>query len=452
MSQILIVEDEPIIRGALRKLLEQQHHGVAEAESVEQAREEYTLTDFDLVIADLRLPGETGTTLIDEAAPVPVLIMTSYASLRSAVDAMKQGAVDYIAKPFDHDEMLMSVDRVLRERNLNRQNQALRADANRDYPVQEGMIGESEVMRELFRRIEKVAHSEVPVLIQGESGTGKELVARAIHEQGDRADAPLITVNCAALADTLVDAELFGHQPGAVPGRDSARRGQVEIADGGTLFLDEVSELSPEAQSRLLNLLNNHEVNRLGDVEGRPVNVRLLAASHRDLTALVQQGRFRQDLLYRLNVVELHLPPLRERAEDIQPLAHALLSRISERLNSGELQFDPKALEALQQYSWPGNVRELENVVERAVILAEGSVITPDLLALREQPATAPPAGTQTPDPGEELSLEDYFARFVLENQQNMTETELARKLGISRKCLWERRQRLGIPRKRSSA
>jgi DNA-binding NtrC family response regulator len=278
------------------------------------------------------------------------------------------------------------------------------------------------------------------------------LVARAIHEQGDRADAPLITVNCAALADTLVDAELFGHQPGAVPGRDSARRGQVEIADGGTLFLDEVSELSPEAQSRLLNLLNNHEVNRLGDVEGRPVNVRLLAASHRDLTALVQQGRFRQDLLYRLNVVELHLPPLRERAEDIQPLAHALLSRISERLNSGELQFDPKALEALQQYSWPGNVRELENVVERAVILAEGSVITPDLLALREQPATAPPAGTQTPDPGEELSLEDYFARFVLENQQNMTETELARKLGISRKCLWERRQRLGIPRKRSSA
>lgn len=450
MSQILIVEDEPIIRGALRKLLEQQHYGVAEAESVEQARENQTLTDLDLIIADLRLPGETGTVLIGEAAPVPVLIMTSYASLRSAVDAMKQGAVDYIAKPFDHDEMLMSVDRVLRERNLNRQNDALRADAHRDYPVHEGMIGESEVMRELFRRVEKVAHSEVPVLIQGESGTGKEMVARAIHEQGDRADAPLITVNCAALADTLVEAELFGHQPGT--GHESARRGQMEIADGGTLFLDEVSELSPEAQSRLLNVLNNHEVNRLGDVEGRPVNVRLLAASHQDLTALVRQGQFRQDLLYRLNVMELQLPPLRARPEDIEPLAYALLSRISERLNSGPLQFAPEAQAALQEYSWPGNVRELENVVERAVILAEGSVITPDLLALKEQPAKTAEAGPQAPDPGEELSLEDYFARFVLENQQSMTETELARKLGISRKCLWERRQRLGIPRKRSSA
>ena len=244
MSHILIVEDEPVIRGALRKLLERHDHSVAEAESVEQAREN-GLTQCDLIISDLRLPGEPGTALIELAAPVPVLIMTSYASLRSAVDAMREGAVDYIPKPFDHDEMLMSVQRVLKEGRINRGNQALRQDMERTYPVR-SMIGDCEPMRDLKHRISRVGPTDTPVLILGEAGTGKELTARALHEHSERAAAPLVTVHCAALPKTLQLEELFG---------SDSQPGRIENADGGTFFLDEVGELSNEAQSRLLTLL-----------------------------------------------------------------------------------------------------------------------------------------------------------------------------------------------------
>jgi two-component system response regulator HydG len=453
MSQILIVEDEPVIRSALRKLLERNGYQVEESESVEQAEQAHRLRDFDLIISDLRLPGAPGTELIDRARPTPVLIMTSYASLRSAVDAMRQGAVDYVAKPFDHDEMVLAVERILKEQSLSRHNEALKADIDREYPIKEGMIGECRPMQELFRRIEKVAHSGAPVLILGESGTGKELVARAIHEQGPRCQAPLITVNCAAIAEDQIEIELFGHEPGAVPGEEGGRRGQVEAAVGGTLFLDEVAELSLEAQARLLRLLEDGEIRRVGSMDPRRVDVRLLAASHRDMARQVDDGSFRRDLFYRLNVVSLTLPPLRERNEDIPALANAMLSRASERLNSEPLHFDRGAVQAMQEYHWPGNVRELENAVERAVILAEGPTISADLLAIQESAPAAPANGpARASDPQEDLSLEDYFTRFVLENQDNMTETEMARKLGISRKCLWERRQRLGIKRKKSAA
>ncbi|HAD45092.1 MAG TPA: response regulator [Alcanivorax sp.] len=439
MSHILIVEDEPVIRGALRKLLERHDHSVAEAESVEQAREN-GLTQCDLIISDLRLPGEPGTALIELAAPVPVLIMTSYASLRSAVDAMREGAVDYIPKPFDHDEMLMSVQRVLKEGRINRGNQALRQDMERTYPVR-SMIGDCEPMRDLKHRISRVGPTDTPVLILGEAGTGKELTARALHEHSERAAAPLVTVHCAALPKTLQLEELFG---------SDSQPGRIENADGGTFFLDEVGELSNEAQSRLLTLLEQGEIHRQGSLSPRRVDVRVIASSQMDLPARVTDGRFREDLYYRLNVMELELPPLREREDDIEQLAATLLTRSCEKLSRGALYFTDAALAAMRAYSWPGNVRELENVIERAVILTEEDGIGPAQLGLNPN-RTPQRVSRASLDPSEDLSLEDYFTRFVLENQDSMTETELAQKLGISRKSLWERRQRLGIPRRKST-
>ncbi len=440
MSHILIVEDEPVIRGALRKLLERHDHSVTEAESVEQAQEK-NLHQYDLIISDLRLPGEPGTVLIEQSNPTPVLIMTSYASLRSAVDAMRQGAVDYIPKPFDHEEMLLAVERVLKEGRLNRGNQALRRDMERSYPVN-AMVGECQAMRELKHCIARVAPTDTPVLILGEAGTGKELTARSIHEHSDRASGPLITVHCASLPKTLQLDDLFGNDE---------QPGRIEEAEGGTLFLDEVGELSGEAQSRLLTLLEQGEIHRQDSLATRRVDVRILASSQTDLPARVTEGGFRRDLYYRLNVMELEVPPLRAREQDIEDLASALLARGSEKLRRQHLFFTQEALEAMRGYSWPGNVRELENVIERAVILSEEEAIGPGQLGLN--PDRAPQRTTRASraslDPSEDLSLEDYFTRFVLENQDSMTETELANKLGISRKSLWERRQRLGIPRRK---
>ncbi|MFP5382590.1 MAG: sigma-54-dependent transcriptional regulator [Gammaproteobacteria bacterium] len=446
MSHILIVEDEAVIRASLRKLLERNGYSVAEAGSVQEARDRFEFGDFDLVISDLRLPGEQGTTLIALAAPVPVLIMTSYASLKSAVDAMKQGAVDYIAKPFDHDEMLLSVRRILKESALERQAAFLKKDIERSFPTT-NIIGSCPAMQELFRRIARVAPTDSTVLILGESGTGKELVARALHEQSPRRDGPLISVNCAAIPETLIESELFGHEKGAFTGAVAMRKGLVEAADGGTLFLDEIGELPLEAQARLLRLLQEKEVRRVGAVESRKVDLRVCAATHRDLRALVASGRFREDLFYRLNVFDLKLPPLRERGDDVIELAEKLLERACRKIKRESLSCGPEALRAIGGHSWPGNVRELENAIERAVILCDGNTVLPEHLGIEPAPEDRGEGGV--PDPGDDLSLEDYFARFVLEHQDAMSETELAQKLGISRKSLWERRQRLGIPRKK---
>ncbi|MDI5983545.1 sigma-54 dependent transcriptional regulator [Halomonas sp. M4R5S39] len=453
MSRILIVEDEAIIRTALRRLLERHDYRVSEAGSVAEALE-LDPQRFDLVISDLRLPGEAGTELIARAAPIPVLIMTSYASMRSAVDALKLGAVDYVAKPFDHDELLETVARALHQ-------QAARSTEPPDITEPGGnaqpMIGSCAAMQVVYTRIRKTAPADVTVLIQGESGTGKELVARAIHQQSRRAAAPLICVNCAAIPETLIESELFGHEKGAFTGASAARTGLVEAADGGTLFLDEIGELPLDAQARLLRVLQEGEIRKIGSVETRHVDVRLIAATHRDLRALSRTGEFRLDLYYRLNVMQIDLPPLRERDDDILEIADILLDKACHRHGREGLRLSRASRRTIHDYPWPGNVRELENALERGVILAEGHLIHPDDLGLSAPPrplAAPPPSpdrGADEPgDAEEDLSLEDYFQHFVLEHQDQMSETELAQKLGISRKCLWERRQRLGIPRKKS--
>lgn len=438
MNRLLIIEDEPVIRGALRRLLERHGHQVSEAESVEAAQAAGRLNDYNLIITDLRLPGRAGNEVLKLAPDVPVIIMTSFATVTSAVEAMKSGAADYIAKPFDHDELVMLVEKVLREKQKERRTAALQTDVDQAYPVA-GMIGKSAAMSEVCSRIHKVAPTEATVLITGESGTGKELVARALHKHSKRSDAPFIAFNCAAVPEQSIEVELFGqNQPGRF------RPGLMQSAEGGTLFLDEIGELPLTAQARLLRVLQGGGHDDESDDDRSP-NVRILAATHRDIRKLVQENAFRSDLYFRLRVVELSLPALRERGDDVIELAVFLLDKARKQLGRTPLQLSREALDAIRRYHWPGNVRELSNAIERAVILCEDELITPDLLAIDHRVTGA----TTAADLNDKLSLEEYFRVFVLEHQEQMTETELAHALGISRKTLWERRQRFGLPRPR---
>ncbi len=442
MSQILIIDDEEIIRTAAGRLLERHGYTAVLAASVVEAEQNYSPSSFDLIIADLRLAVGKGTDVIPLCEGVPVLIMTSYTSVDSAVESMKRGAADYISKPFDHDEMVLVVERLIKEEYRRRQIEALRRDIDHHYPVS-GMVGSCHAMLEIKSQISRVAPSESSVLVFGESGTGKELVARAIHQQSGRRDSPIVPVNCAAIPDTLMESELFGHQKGAFTGAVESRAGLIGAADGGTLFLDEIAELSPAAQAGMLRVLQDGEVRSLGSAMSHKVDVRVVAATHQDLEARVAEGRFREDLYYRIQVIEMRLPPLRERGDDAVELAHFLIKKVCGETNHPELSLTPEALEAISSYDWPGNIRELENAIERAVILAgDQRSIGCDLLSLGA--GRRPAEGAQG---GE--SLDDYLVRFVRENQRKMTETKMASQLGISRKTLWEKRQKLGIPRDR---
>lgn len=470
MSRILVVEDEAIIRQSIRRLLQRHHFEIDDVDNIDDAKSR-NMADYDLVITDLRLPGGLGTDLIADAGNTPVLIMTSYASLRSAVDAMKMGAVDYIAKPFDHEELITAVKTILAEARQAQQSipettgtpSTSTGTQPASVPAPQGIIGSCDAMKLLFKKVGKVSPTDATVLILGESGTGKELIAKSIHQQSRRANAQLISVNCAAIPETLLESELFGHEKGAFTGAATQRQGLVEAADGGSLFLDEIGELPLEAQARLLRVLQEGEIRRVGSVHSTQVNVRLIAATHRNLKELAARGDFREDLYYRLNVVELRLPALREREDDVVEIADFMLTRSSEKMAQPGMRFDQNAINAIRSYQWPGNVRELENAVERAVILSDDHTINAELLGIdlspdrylspvmRENLIERPTQEITREAPVEpqqgDLSLDDYFVHFVLENETRMTETELARKLGISRKSLWERRQRLGIPR-----
>jgi two-component system response regulator HydG len=457
MKHILIVEDEEIIRSALKRLLERNGYRVSEAESVADALD-YAKDPIDLIISDLRLPGAPGTDLITLLRPTKVLIMTSYASMKSAVDAMKLGAADYIAKPFDHDEMLRTVGNILL--HSAQQESAVEAETPEYTECFGDMVGSCQAMHDLFHRIRKIAPADITVLIHGESGTGKELAAKAIHEHSPRMRAPLVSVNCAAIPESLIESELFGHEKGAFTGASAARQGLIEAAQGGTLFLDEIGELPMEAQSRLLRVLQESEVRRVGAVQSKKVDIRLIAATHRNLRKLVRDGMFREDLYYRLQVIEIKMPPLRDRHHDVIEIADALLHKQATRLGiTNPPKINARAQQQMLGYDWPGNVRELENAVQRALILCEDAEITnehmgipieEDVLIPDTLVNTNPPSNAVSPAPSdnnEDLSLEDYFQHFVLEHQDTLSETELAQKLGISRKNLWERRQKLGIPK-----
>ncbi|XXT23189.1 sigma-54 dependent transcriptional regulator [Sorangium sp. So ce429] len=477
MSRILLVEDEVIIRTELRRLLARHGHDVVEAGSIAEAEADRDLRAFDLVLADVRLPGAPGTELVGRCGGAPVVLMTSYATVKAAVDAVKRGAADYLSKPFDHDELLALVERHLAGARSGQSTPSEIAPGAAPPappapptpstpPVAaddelEGMVGGSAAMREVFAQARKVAPSEATLLVLGESGTGKEALARAVHRLSPRRQLPLVPVCCAAIPEGLIEAELFGYERGAFPGALAARAGLCEAAEGGTLLLDDIGELPARVQARLLRFLQTGEVRRVGAARARRVDVRLIATTHRDLAAMVREGSFLSDLYFRLRVLEIRLPPLRERPGDAVRLAESLLRQRAWTTGQAPLTLSPEARAAIAAAPWPGNVRELENTVHRAMVLAEGSEIELAQLGLDAPPPPAPatpaPATAQAHPPAQPHegapssdSLEGYFRRFVLEHQHELTETEIARRLGISRKALWERRQRLGIPRPRS--
>jgi DNA-binding NtrC family response regulator len=382
---------------------------------------------------------------------------------------MQKGAVDYIAKPFDHDEMIRAVKRIIND-NAHPEGKQRKPVANDSHF---GMIGSCDAMLTVYEYLSKVAPTNASVLIHGETGTGKERVAQAIHTASHRSDKNMISVNCAAIPESLIESELFGYEKGAFTGAQTSRIGLIEAADGSTLFLDEIGELPLEAQARLLRFIQEGEIRAIGSVHSRKVDVRLLTATHRDLKKLIASGKFREDLYYRINVMQINVPPLRERGRDILEIAETLLENISKDMDRPGKYFSPRAIQAITTYAWPGNVREMENAIQRAVILSEQDEIDNDVFnidlelvnlnRLRDDldgdddysnpysEAAQRSGSVNSNDPEEDLSLEDYFQRFVLEHQDRMNETELAKKLGVSRKCLWERRQRLGIPRRKSS-
>ncbi len=429
IGNILIVDKDAISRSSIKGFLEKNNYRVCETDTLQEAVKQ-DLSAFGAVVIDLSPSDNTPDNIFKSAAGTPIIITSARASLRHAVETMKAGAADYLAKPYDPAELLATLNEIIVETD---------AEGIR-------ILGHSECIATLQTQIEKVSPTDTIVLIEGESGTGKELVARKIHSLSARADRQIISLNCAAIPDTMIESELFGHQKDAFPGATVDRVGLVEAADQSTLFLDEIGELPMSAQARLLRVLQEGEVRRVGSVDTRKVNVRLVASTHRNLQAMVSEGTFREDLYYRLNVVKLSLPPLRARKDDITLLATYFLDASAERHGKSNLKFSDAALKKICEYDWPGNVRELENAVQRAVILSEKKVIGASLL---EAENTAPHKFPSDDSDSRFVSLEDYFVQFVLENQDQMTETELAEKLGISRKALWQKRQKHGIPRER---
>ncbi|MGV0035242.1 MAG: sigma-54-dependent transcriptional regulator [Candidatus Azotimanducaceae bacterium WSBS_2022_MAG_OTU7] len=426
MRNILIIDNDTVFRSSLKVFLENHKYKVGEAGSVKAAIKN-DLMAFNAIVSD----GEANLDIIKVARGVPVIVTSSKASLRSAVEVMKLGAADYLPKPYNLDELKKILEALITQPRINHTE----------------MLGGCSSIRSLSVQLAKVAPTYTNVLIEGESGTGKELVARKIHQLSNRADRQMISLNCAAIPDSFIESELFGHEKGAFSGATTARVGLVEAADGSTLFLDEIGELPLSAQARLLRVLQEGEVRSVGSIETQKVSVRLIASTHRNLQALVNDGEFREDLYYRLNVMKFSLPPLRERGDDITILAEHFLATHAETHGRTRLKFSNAASKCIHSYNWPGNIRELENAIQRAVILCDGKTIGPKLLAI--EPVQKLKFPSYDID-NQKVSLEDYFVNFVLENQDQMTETELAQKLGISRKALWQKRQKLGIPREKS--
>jgi two-component system response regulator AtoC len=393
MTRVLVADDEENIRLVLRTLLKKHGYEVQVAGSAEEALARVGQFDPDFVIADVRMPGMTGIELVGElkkrGSEAVAIVMSAYGSVELALEAMKAGAYDYVAKPFKQDEVLLALRKAEEREQLRRENRRLRAEAVGGEGLGR-MIGRSEAMRKVFRTIEKVASYKTTVLILGESGVGKELVARALHELSERKSAPFVAVNCGAIPGTLLESELFGHKRGAFTDAHVDKRGLFEVADGGTLFLDELGELPMELQVKLLRVLQEGTIRSLGATQDRSVDVRVIAATVRDLSREVREGRFREDLFYRLDVLRVEVPPLRERREDVPILVERFLERHRERLGTRARRVTPAAFERLLAYDWPGNVRELENVIERAVVLAEGDEVEETDLPERLRAPTDP--------------------------------------------------------------
>ena len=430
MTDLLLIDNDRARSNELTALLSTHGIRVQAAEAIDNL----ALGQFDCLLID---HNEIPNDFENITEQLPVIVLALKGSIEAAVNAIQLGAKDYLEQPIEPDELLAAIERAC----AYRPNRASATASDME------LIGTSENTQTLRKRIEKVGPSDSPILILGQSGTGKELVARALHAASRRARAPMITINCATVPEDLIETELFGMEP--LSSAQSGGHGLVEAANGGTLFLDEIAELSLSAQAKLIHVVQG-ENRRVGSSRSNPVDVRLIAATHRDLQALTESGDFRSDLFYRLNVLTFQLSPLQNRSEDILNIGEWLLKQACLRLDKKGLTLGKAAKDTMIAYHWPGNVRELSNAIERAVILSDDdSEITPSLLAIEPIQKQSEPEEEREADAAQ-TSLEDYFVRFVQDNQDQLTETELAEKLGISRKSLWERRQRLNIPRKRT--
>ncbi|HTL26891.1 MAG TPA: sigma-54 dependent transcriptional regulator [Burkholderiales bacterium] len=439
-QRILVIDDDPGLGEVVELLLEREGYAVQRAANLKRGIELAGSERFELVITDLKLPDGTGLDAIRtirELRPgLPLIMITSYSSMESAIAALRAGAVDYIIKPFDNDEFLHAIERALAERRMRRENAGLKRSQRNAYSARP-ILGESAAMRRVGELVRRVGPSDASVLVAGETGTGKELIALALHYASPRSEGPFIPVDCGAIPRDQIEAELFG--------RDRSE-GLVREADGGTLFLDDISELVPALQAKLLRVLQEQAVRRLV-----PVDVRFVAATQRDLAALVERGLFRQDLYYRLNVITIPVPPLRERGDDILLLARHFAGQHARKLGKRIDGFDAEFSAFLQNYPWPGNVRELENLIERAVILCESEHLNGRDLA--EVAPALPMVRAATPLPGgpRPLAIEEYIREVIERFQGSHSETELARMLGIGRKALWMRRRQWGLKRARKS-
>ena len=453
-ARLLIVEDERAIRLALSGLLRREGYEVEQADAGGDAVARLAAEAFDLVLTDLALgEGPSGMDVLRaskrEQPETPVVMITAHGNEKIAVEAMKLGAEDYVPKPFDNDEIRLVVKRALERTQLARENRMLRARLERELGF-DALIGSGKAMRGVFATIQKVAETDLTVLIRGESGTGKELVAQALHQHSARRSGPFVAVNCAAIGRELVESELFGHEKGAFTGAEARRVGRFEAAHGGTIFLDEIGDMAPETQAKVLRVLQERSFERVGGTKPLAVDVRVVAATHRDLERDVKEGRFREDLYYRLQVVEIELPPLRERPEDVPALAMRFLEQLAERHGRPGRRLAPSALAALSAHVPRPGVRELRNVVERAAVLATGEEVeAADLMLAGARPGAAP--AVDAGDPGfaeaKRTAIDrferDFLLRALRENDGNISRT--AEAIGMVRQSLQQKIRELGL-------
>ncbi len=454
-ARILVVEDEKAIQLALSGILRREGYEVELSGNGNEAIKLLNVDVFDLVLTDLALgTGPSGMDVLKAAKQIrsetAVVMITAYGSEKIAVEAMKSGAEDYIPKPFENDELRVVVARALERYRLQRENRLLLEQIQRGYGF-ENLIGTTPVMRQVFETIQKVAETDLTVLVRGESGTGKELVAQAIHNTGSRKNRPFVAVNCAAISRELVESELFGHEKGAFTGADSRRIGRFEAASGGTILLDEIGDMPLETQAKVLRVLQERTVERVGGNQPIQVDVRVVAATHHDLEEEVKTGRFREDLYYRLKVVEIELAPLRKRIPDLPALCDRFLEQVAERLKREKKQFSAEAMARLMGYFWPGNVRELRNVIEQAAVLCSGEVIEASDLNLAGEALTDGGAKVQITDlsfkEAKQAAMEHFERTFILsalrENNGNVSHS--AQAIGMLRQNLQQKIRELGL-------
>jgi DNA-binding NtrC family response regulator len=447
---VLVVDDERSIRVGLKGLLAKEGYEVSTAESGEEALRLLEHSPVHLVLTDLRMPGLDGVSLLrkikEQHADTLVVMMTAYGSEKVAVEAMKAGAHDYIVKPFDNDEVKLLVRQALEQLALRRQVRYLRERLDAAFRF-ENILGTSPAMQRVFDLVKKVAATDLTVLITGESGTGKELIANALHQNSPRKGHPFIKVNCAAMARELVESELFGHEKGAFTGAIAAREGKFEAADGGTIFLDEIGDMGGETQAKVLRVLQEREFERVGGNHTIKVDVRVVAATNRNLQKMMQEGKFREDLFYRLNVVQIPLPPLRERREDIPLLATHFLTEVADRYGRGPMTLSPDAYGVLLSAPWPGNVRELKNAIEEAAVLSPGPEIQATDIRLGQQTRTTDPTPPGTFKEAKQQVVEaferDFLNRALRRHQGNITRT--AEEMGLHRQQLQQKIRELGL-------